>query len=130
VPKIVTNLVPADLEAAPSFEESADVRKDFVNFDSELAGSEAALASGEDLGTVEDILVERESGAVLGAVIDVDEAGLEIGQAGTPRFFAWAAVQNPPGDDDGLVLDVSPEEVEQAPFFGNIAPEGALPPQE
>jgi sporulation protein YlmC with PRC-barrel domain len=130
VPKLVTNLTPADLQAAPDFEDAADARKDFVNYETELDGSEVFLKSGETLGTVEDLLLERATGAVLGAIVQIDEPGIDIGQAGAPRFFPWAAVQNAPGQDEGLVLALSPQEVEAAPFFGSLAPEGGVPPQQ
>jgi sporulation protein YlmC with PRC-barrel domain len=80
----------------------------------ELVGREVVNAQDENLGEVEDVLIDPISGRI--AYVVVEHGGfLGIGD----DLFAvpWGAMRFVPGNDQTVLLDVPEEELENAPRF-------------
>ena len=80
----------------------------------ELIGREVRNAQDEDLGEIEEVMLDPISGRI--AYVVVEHGGfLGIGD----DLFAvpWAAMQFMPGDDQTLLLDIPEDKLENAPRF-------------
>ena len=78
-----------------------------------LVGDRVRNAEGEDLGTIEELMIELHSGRVVYVVLSFGGI-LGIGD----KLFAipWSALSLDP-DDNQIVLDVKRESLENAPGF-------------
>jgi sporulation protein YlmC with PRC-barrel domain len=81
---------------------------------SKLIGADVENAQGEDLGQIEDIVLDPQDGQVAYAVLSFG-GFLGLGE----KYFAipWSALTAKAGEDDTLILNVDKERLKNAPGF-------------
>ena len=81
---------------------------------SKLIGTDVENAQGEDLGKIEDVVLDPQDGRVAYAVLSFG-GFLGLGE----KFFAvpWSALAAKAGEDDTLILNVDKEKLKNAPGF-------------
>jgi sporulation protein YlmC with PRC-barrel domain len=81
---------------------------------SKLIGADVENAQGEDLGQIEDVVLDPQDGHVAYAVLSFG-GFLGLGE----KFFAipWSALTAKAGEDDTLILSVDKEKLKNAPGF-------------
>ncbi|HZS82109.1 MAG TPA: PRC-barrel domain-containing protein [Stellaceae bacterium] len=122
------DLTPQALNAAPNYGAEAASRSGDIDVKTGLLGREAVSAKDETLGTVADIVFEKEDGKVDLLLVSV---GTGVPGTNLPRAVAWDKLALPQKQDGKLVLRESPQQVASAPQFGLKAqrrPGEASPP--
>jgi sporulation protein YlmC with PRC-barrel domain len=81
---------------------------------SKLIGADVENGQGEDLGQIEDVVLDPQDGRVAYAVLSFG-GFLGLGE----KYFAipWSALAAKAGDDDTLILNVDKEKLKNAPGF-------------
>jgi sporulation protein YlmC with PRC-barrel domain len=81
---------------------------------SKIVGAEVENPQGEDLGKIEDLVLDPQDGRVAYAVLSFG-GFLGLGE----KYFAvpWKALQAKAGEDDTLILNVDKEKLQNAPGF-------------
>jgi sporulation protein YlmC with PRC-barrel domain len=81
---------------------------------SKFIGTDVENAQGEDLGKIEDVVLDPQDGRVAYAVLSFG-GFLGLGE----KFFAvpWSALTAKAGEDDTLILNVDKEKLKNAPGF-------------
>jgi sporulation protein YlmC with PRC-barrel domain len=81
---------------------------------SKLIGADVENAQGEDLGQIEDIVVDRHDGRITYAVLSFG-GFLGLGE----KYFAipWSALTAKVGEEETLILNVDKEKLKNAPGF-------------
>ncbi|MFD2036701.1 PRC-barrel domain-containing protein [Belliella marina] len=81
----------------------------------DVKGSNVQNPSGERIGTINDIMIEAESGNIAYAVLEVDTGFLNLGS----KYFAipWQALSFDNHQDNIVILDVDKEKLENSPGF-------------
>jgi sporulation protein YlmC with PRC-barrel domain len=81
---------------------------------SKLIGTDVENAQGEDLGQIEDVVLDPQDGRVAYAVLSFGGI-LGVGE----KYFAipWSALTAKAGEDDTLILSVDKEKLKNAPGF-------------
>jgi sporulation protein YlmC with PRC-barrel domain len=81
---------------------------------SKLIGADVENGQGEDLGQIEDVVLDPQEGRVAYAVLSFG-GFLGLGE----KYFAipWSALTAKAGDDDTLILNVDKEKLKNAPGF-------------
>jgi sporulation protein YlmC with PRC-barrel domain len=81
---------------------------------SKIIGADVENAQGEDLGKIEDLVLDPQDGRVAYAVLSFG-GFLGLGE----KYFAvpWNALQAKVGEDDTLILNVDKEKLSNAPGF-------------
>jgi sporulation protein YlmC with PRC-barrel domain len=85
-----------------------------TNRASKFIGADVENAQGEDLGQIEDLMLDPQDGRVAYAVLSFG-GFLGLGE----KYFAvpWKALQAKAGEDDTLILNVEKEKLTNAPGF-------------
>ncbi len=78
-----------------------------------IMGDPVNNAAGESLGEIQDLMVELATGRVIYAVLSF---GGFLGLGNKLYAVPWSALRAAP-EDEGFILDVSRERLEQAPGF-------------
>jgi sporulation protein YlmC with PRC-barrel domain len=81
---------------------------------SQIVGADVENAQGEDLGKIEDLVLDPQNGRVSYAVLSFG-GFLGLGE----KYFAipWNALQAKAGEDDTMILNVDKEKLQNAPGF-------------
>ena len=81
---------------------------------SKVIGADVENAQGEDLGKIEDVVLDPQEGRVAYAVLSFG-GFLGLGE----KYFAlpWSALTAKAGEDDTLILNVDKEKLQNAPGF-------------
>jgi sporulation protein YlmC with PRC-barrel domain len=81
---------------------------------SKLIGTDVENGQGEDLGKIEDVVLDPQDGRVAYAVLSFG-GFLGLGE----KYFAvpWSALTAKAGEDDTLILNVDKEKLQNAPGF-------------
>lgn len=102
--------------AAPKRIDPAARKMDGIhtNRASKFIGADVENAQGEDLGQIEDLVLDPQDGRVAYAVLSFG-GFLGLGE----KYFAipWKALQAKAGEDDTLILNVEKEKLTNAPGF-------------
>lgn len=80
----------------------------------DVSGKDVRNPLGEDLGKIEDVMIDVTSGRIVYAVLSFG-GFLGIGD----KFFAipWESLKQTAGDEDVFILDVPKDKLENAPGF-------------
>ncbi len=81
---------------------------------SELVGRKVANTAGEDLGEIEDVMLDPVTGRIAYVVL---EHGGFLGIGDDLFAVPWRAITYVPGDDKSVLLDIPEERLENAPRF-------------
>ena len=81
---------------------------------SELVGREVVNTQDENLGEIEDVMIDPVSGRIAYVVI---EHGGFLGIGDDMFAVPWSAMQFVPGNEDTVLLDIPEEKLENAPRF-------------